>query len=63
MKNFASFRNVSDRNNRFHEVNANDETRGKIPDEVSDIPFAGTHFDRGSDSHQIYVINNIENCF
>ena len=33
----TSFENVSDRNNKSHEVNVNDETREYIPDELSDL--------------------------
>ena len=29
----ASFENVSEKNNAFHDLNANEETRGNIPDE------------------------------
>ena len=32
----ASFENVSERNNTFHELNTNDETRVNIADEVSE---------------------------
>ena len=42
----ASFKNVSERNNTFHEFNANDETRGIIPDKISDFSVPGVHFDR-----------------
>ena len=31
-----SFKNVSDRNNAFHELKANDETRGNIPVELNE---------------------------
>ena len=33
----ASFENVSERNNTLHVLNANDETRRNIPDEVSEL--------------------------
>ena len=46
----ASFKNVSKRNNVFRELNANDDTRGKIQDNVSELPVSGTYFDRQSHS-------------
>ena len=42
----ACFENVSDKNNMFHGLNANDETRGNILDEVSEFLVVKTHFDR-----------------
>ena len=47
----ASFENMSERNNTFHEVNANDETMGNIPDEVSELSVSRSHFDRQSRTH------------
>ena len=42
----ASFKNVSEKNNTFHELNANDDARKLIPSEVSDLSVPRTHFDR-----------------
>ena len=47
----ASFENVSERNNTFHALNVNDETRKNITDEVSELSVLGTHFDRQSHTH------------
>ena len=47
----ASLENVSDRNNTFHELNANDETRGNISDNASELLIPGTHFDRPAHTH------------
>ena len=33
----AFFENVSERNNTFHELSANDETRRNVPEEVSEL--------------------------
>ena len=42
----APFENVSKRNNTLHVLNTNDETRNKIPDELSELSVPDTHFDR-----------------
>ena len=42
----SSFEYLSDSHNTVHELNVNDETRGNIPDEVSDFPVPRTHYDR-----------------
>ena len=42
----ASFENASGNNNILHASNVNDETRHKIPDEVSELSVPDTHFDR-----------------
>ena len=48
----ASFENVFERNNTFHEININDETRGKVPDEeASELSVPWTLFDRHSHTH------------
>ena len=47
----ASFENVSERNNTFHELNANDGTRGNIPFEVNELSVPRTHFDRQPHAH------------
>ena len=47
----ASFENASDRNSKFHELSMNDETRGYIPDKVSEFLVPGSHFDRKSHTH------------
>ena len=43
----ASFEN----NNILHASNVNDETRHKIPDEVSELLVPDTHFDRQAHTH------------
>ena len=47
----ASFENVSDRDNTFHELPSIDETRGNISDEVRQLSVPRTHFDRQSNTH------------
>ena len=47
----APFENVSERNNRLHVLNTTDETRIKIPDEVSELSVADTHFDWQPHTH------------
>ena len=47
----ASFENVSESNNTFDHSNANCETRGNTPSEVSDKSVSRTHFDRQSRTH------------
>ena len=42
----ASFENVSEKHNTFHAINANDDTWGNIPDEVSELLVPRTHFYR-----------------
>ena len=46
-----SSENVSERNNTFHELNAIDETRGNIPDEVGELSVSETHFHRQLHTH------------
>ena len=55
----ASFANVSERNNTFHELNANDETRENIPDEVKKLSVPGTHFDRQPHTHHRLVVRSV----
>ena len=47
----ALLENVSEMNNTPHVLNINDETRKKIPDEVSELSVPDTHFDRQSQTH------------
>ena len=47
----ASFENASGSNNLLHVLEVNDETRPKIPDEVSDLSFPKTHSDRQAHTH------------
>ena len=42
----ASFENVSERNDIFHEFNANDDSRGNIPNEVIEFLVPRTHFEQ-----------------
>ena len=47
----ASFENIYERINIFHELYVNDETWGNIPDEVNELSVPRTHFDRQSHPH------------
>ena len=47
----APFENVSERNITLHVLNANGETRHKIPDEVSELSVPYTHVDRQPHTH------------
>ena len=51
----SSFENLSERNDTFHESNANDETRGNIPDEATELSVPRTHFDRQLYTHHKYL--------
>ena len=48
------FENASGENNTLGVSNVNDETRHNIPDEVSELPVPGTHFDREAHTHHIH---------
>ena len=48
---FASFENVSDRNNTFQELNVTDETRGYKPDEVNGLSVPKAFSDRQPQIH------------
>ena len=50
------FESVSERIFTNHEINADDETRRNIPDEVSELSVPRTHLDRQSHTHH----NNIK---
>ena len=52
----APFENVSERNNTLHVLNTNDETRNKIPDEVSELFVQDTHVDRQPHTHHRYPL-------
>ena len=43
--------NVCERYNTLHMLNMNDETRNKMPDEVSELSVPATHFDRQPHTH------------
>ena len=47
----TSFENASGKNIILGESNVNDETRHKIPDEVSELSVPETHFDRQAHTH------------
>ena len=47
----TSFENASGNNNILHISNMNNDTRQKIPDEVSELSVPGTHFDRQAHTH------------
>ena len=49
----ALFENASGRNVTLHVLNTIDETRNKIPEEVSKMSVPGTHFDRQPHTHHI----------
>ena len=49
----AFFENVSGKNNTLHVVITNDETRNKIPDEVSELSVTGTYFTRQPHTHHM----------
>ena len=58
----ASFENASGNNNILHASNVNDETRHKIPDEVTELSVPDTHFDRQAHTHhknQLEIKNNV----
>ena len=48
---------VSEKDKTLHVLNVNGETRNNIniPDEVSDLSFPGTHYERQSCTHQNYM--------
>ena len=50
----APFENASEINKLLHVSNVNDETRHKIPDEVSELSVPETHFDRQTHTHYSY---------
>ena len=52
----TSFENASGNNNTLHVSNVNNETRHKLPDEVSELSVPETHFDRQAHTHRIYQI-------
>ena len=56
----ALLEKVCERNNIFHRLNANFETRGNIPDEVSELSVPGTHFDRQSYTHHLAILKSIQ---
>ena len=69
----ASFEKVSEKNNTFHELNMNDETRGYIPDEGSELSVPKTCSDWRSHTHHRHywrlfgkkpaiVFNLLEKC-
>ena len=60
----ASFETVSERNNIFHELNANDGTRGNIPVEVGELSVPRKHFDRQPFTHHSgsYFLPESSNC-
>ena len=47
----ASFEKASENNNILHASNVNDETRHKIPDEVSELSVPEARFDRQAHTH------------
>ena len=49
----VSFENAFGNNNVQQASNGNDETRNNIPDEVSELLFSGTHFDRRTHTHHM----------
>ena len=53
----ASFQNASGNNNLLHISNVNDETRHKIPDEVSELSVPETHFDWQAHTHHTFALS------
>ena len=47
----APFENVSEKSNTLLVLNTNDETRNKIPDELSEFSVPDIHFDRQTHTH------------
>ena len=56
----APFENVSDRDKNFHDLNVSDETRGKVPDEVSVFPVPGTHLDWQTHTHDSKILQEMQ---
>ena len=56
----TSFENASRNTNIPHVSNVNDETRHKIPDEVSELPVPETHFDRQAHTHHNNSVNGVQ---
>ena len=50
----VSFENSSERNSTFHDLNANDETGGNIPSELSELSDPRTNFDGQSHTRHSY---------
>ena len=50
----ASFESISERNNTFHELNVNDETRGNVLVELNELSVPRTHFDPQSNTHHSF---------
>ena len=59
----ASFENASENNNTLGITNINDETRHNIPDEVSELPVIGAHFDRQPQTHHRTWLHNTVNGY
>ena len=60
----ASFENVSERSNTFHELNANDGIRGNILVEVGEFWVPRTHYERQPHTHHSgpYFLPESSNC-
>ena len=59
----APFENASEWSNTLLVSDANDETRNKILDEVSELSVPGTHFDRQAHTHhstQVLLLRVLE---
>ena len=48
-------------NNTLHFLNANDETRNNIPDEISELSVPGTIFDRQPHTHRSNGSSSVQN--
>ena len=55
----ASFGNASGNNDELHVSDVNDETRHKIPDEVSELSVPETHFDRQAHTHHSIYFRSV----
>ena len=47
----ASFENISERNNKLHVLNVNNQTRNKTPDEACELSVPRTRFDKQPNTH------------
>ena len=56
----TSFENASGNTNTLHVSNLNDETRRSISDEVSELSFLETHFDRQAHTHHMVTGQTVQ---
>ena len=58
----ARFENVSEGNNTLNVLNTNNETRNKIPDEMSELSIPDTHFVRQPHTHHCFSKRGFKLC-